>query len=74
MVKKDVMYQYIVTEMGKPEWYSAFIKFWWLRELSQWIMLGSAVGLSAYILYLCFQGMAKERSEKRNSSNTSATV
>lgn len=74
MVKKDVMHQYVVTEMGKPEWYSAFIKFWWLRELSQWIMLGSAVGLSAYILYLCFQGMAKERSEKRKSSNTSATV
>lgn len=74
MVKKDVMYQYVVTEMGKPEWYSAFIKFWWLRELSQWLMLGSAVGLSAYILYLCFQGMAKERSEKRKSSNIPPAV
>lgn len=69
MVKKEVMYKYIVTEMGMPEWYNAFIKFWWLREISQWLMLGSAVGLSAYILYLCFQGMAKERNQKLGASS-----
>ena len=65
---REYMYLMLVTEMGRPEWYSAFTSFYWLRLASQYVMLGSALGLSAYILYLCFKGMAKERREKASAS------
>jgi len=67
-LNKELMYQMLVTEMGRPEWFSAFTNFYWLRLASQWLMLGAALGLSAYILYLCFKGMAKERREKASAS------
>jgi uncharacterized membrane protein YfcA len=65
---REYMYQMLVTEMGRPEWFSAFTNFYWLRLASQYLMLGAALGLSAYILYLCFKGMAKERREKASAS------
>ncbi|MFZ5649926.1 MAG: sulfite exporter TauE/SafE family protein [Bacillota bacterium] len=61
MVKTDVMYKWMVEHMQRPDYYSAFYKFWILREISQYLMLGSAVFLSAVILYFCFKGMADER-------------
>jgi uncharacterized membrane protein YfcA len=70
MVKRDVMHHYLVETMSRPDFFDNFMKFWVLREISQYLMLGSAIGLSAYILYLCFKGMANERRQLKSQAKT----
>jgi len=64
----QLMQQMLVTEMNQPGWFTSYTTYYWLTKASQYLMLGSALGLSAYILYLCFKGMAKERREKASAS------
>ncbi len=64
----ELMHQMLVTEMGQPDWYSSYTSYFWLTKASQYLMLGSALGLSAYILFLCFKGMAQERRQKLSAA------
>lgn len=64
MQNKEQMYTILVQDLARPDLYDKFTTFWTLNKVSQYMMLGSALGLSIYILFLCFRGMAKERREK----------
>lgn len=63
--KKALMYQYMVEKLNRPDMFDAFSTNYLLTNLSQFIMLGSAVALSAFLAFLCIRGIIKENSEKR---------
>ncbi|MCL6477183.1 MAG: sulfite exporter TauE/SafE family protein [Peptococcaceae bacterium] len=62
--KKALMYQYMVEKLNRPDFFDAFSTNYLLTNLSQYIMLGSAVGLSAFLCFLCIRGILRERNER----------
>ncbi|MEW6274483.1 MAG: sulfite exporter TauE/SafE family protein [Bacillota bacterium] len=61
---KDKAYHYIVEVMNRPDLYAAYSTNYILTQISQFIMLGSAIGLACFLMYLCFRGMARERQSR----------
>ncbi|MCL6610301.1 MAG: sulfite exporter TauE/SafE family protein [Peptococcaceae bacterium] len=62
--KKALMYQYMVEKLNRPDMFDAFSTNYLLTNLSQYIMLGSAVGLSLFLIFLCVRGILRERQER----------
>ncbi len=58
------MYTYMVEKLNRPDMFETFTTNYLLTNISQYVMLGSAVGLSMFLMFLCVRGILKERRER----------
>ena len=61
----EKMRHYILDVSKKPEWWSDYQMNLFYTNLGGIVVLTAACGLTAFILYLLFKGIAKERAEIR---------
>lgn len=68
---EDTARQYMVEVAKKPEWFAAWQKMDFYNDLGGIVVLTASSGITAYILFLLFKGIARERRELREAQATS---
>ncbi|MCL5058058.1 MAG: sulfite exporter TauE/SafE family protein [Actinobacteria bacterium] len=71
---KEKMHHYIMEVAKKPEWWADYQMNILYTNIGGVVVLLGACGLTACILYMLFQGIAKERREIREAQSKAAGV
>jgi len=73
MQYEEPMHHYIVEIANRPDWWAAFQTSQMYNSVGGVLILTAASGIAAYILYLMFAGIAKERREKTQQQQSGST-